>query len=179
MGSSWEEMAVVGRIARTHGLRGQVVINVETDFPQERFQAGAEVFARSGDAVESLTITTVRFQGERPVVGLSSVEDIDSAARLVGAELRVPIERLARLPEGTFYRHELTGCRVQTNTGNPVGVVVDVEGTMGGSRLVVESPKGEVLVPLAEEFCLVIDPGQKRIVIRPPEGLLELNERMR
>ena len=177
MAETWEEMAVVGRIARTHGLRGQVVVNLETDFPHQRFQPGAEVFARSGDVIEPLTMTTVHFQGERPVVGIRGVADITSATKLVGVELRVPVEQLARLPEGTFYRHELTGCRVTTNAGEPVGVVVDVEGTLAGSRLVVESPKGEVLVPLAAEYCLIVDPTQKRIVIRPPEGLLDLNER--
>jgi 16S rRNA processing protein RimM len=169
-------MAVVGRVARTHGIRGQVVINVETDFPHERFREGAEVFVRRDGIVEPLTIATVHFHRERPVVGIRGM-DMDSAMEIVGAELRVPVEWLASLPEGTFYRHELIGCRVHTSDGDLVGTVTDVEGTMGGSRLVVESSRGEVLVPLAAEFCVTVDPEDKRIVIRPPEGLLDLNQR--
>jgi 16S rRNA processing protein RimM len=58
-------------------------------------------------------------------------------------------------------------------------VVTAVEGDMGGSRLVVETPRGELLVPLAAEICPTIDPAAKRIVIEPPDGLLELNERVK
>src|SRR5262249_53929244 len=56
---SWPEMALVDRIARAHGLRGQVIVNLETDFPEERFQPGAELFVERGGRIEPLTITTV------------------------------------------------------------------------------------------------------------------------
>ena len=173
-------MAVVGRVARPHGLRGQVIVNPETDFPGERFQPGAELFVNRGGVAESITITTVRFQQQRPVIGLRGIDDMDAAATLAGAELRVPIDRLAVLPPGTFYRHDLIGCAVETSAGAVVGQVEDVEGTMGGSRLVVKTSGGvEVLVPLVAEICTAIDPAAKRIVIDPPDGLLELNKRVR
>lgn len=169
-------MAVVGRVARAHGLRGQVIVNLDTDFPEERFQPGAALFVNRGGVVETLTVTSVRFHGERPVIGLTGIDDANAANTLVGAELRVPIDRLTPLPAGTFYRHELVGCRVETSTGRSIGVVNEVEGTMGESRLVIDTPSGEMLVPLAEEICTTIDPAGKRIVINPPEGLLELNQ---
>jgi 16S rRNA processing protein RimM len=176
----WDAMAVVGRVARPHGLRGQVIVNPETDFPGERFQPGAELFVNRGGVAESITITTVRFQQQRPVIGLRGIDDMNAAATLAGAELRVPIDRLAVLPPDTFYRHDLIGCAVETSAGAVVGQVEDVEGTMGGSRLVVKTNGGvEVLVPLAAEICTAIDPAAKRIVIDPPEGLLELNKRVR
>jgi 16S rRNA processing protein RimM len=171
-------MALVGRIARAHGIRGQVIVNPETDFPGERFHPGAELFVNRSGRAEPITITTVRFQQERPVIGLRGVEDMNAASRLAGAELRVPIDRLAILPPDTFYRHDLIGCAVETTAGTLVGRVEDVEGTMGGSRLVVAAEgRGEMLVPLAAEICTVIDPEAKRIVIDPPDGLLELNEK--
>jgi 16S rRNA processing protein RimM len=175
--TQWDEMATVGRIARAHGLRGQVIVNLETDFPEERFQPGAELFVERGGRVEPLTITTVRFQQERPVIGLRGVDDVDAAIALAGIELRVPREWLAPLPAGTFYRHDLVGCAVETNDGGRVGVVTAVEGDSAGSRLVVDTQRGELLVPLATEICPTIDPRARRIVIAPPEGLLELNEK--
>jgi 16S rRNA processing protein RimM len=170
-------MAVVGRVARAHGIRGQVIVNLETDFPAERFRPGAELFINRAGRVEPITLTTVRFQQERPVVGVAGVEDVNMAAALAGTELRVPVDWLATLPEGTYYRHDLIGCVVETPAGEKVGTVAEVEGTLGRSRLVVETPKGEVLVPLVAEICTTIDLGGKRIVIDPPEGLLELNAR--
>jgi 16S rRNA processing protein RimM len=174
---NWADMALVGRIARAHGLRGQVIVNLETDFPEERFQPGAELFVERGGRVEPLTITTVRFHRERPVIGLHGVESMTQAETLAGLELRVPLDALAALPDGVFYRHDLIGCRVETTSGGDVGVVTDVEGSMAGSRLVIEGTAGEVLIPLAAEICREIDPGGKRIVIDPPEGLIALNAR--
>jgi 16S rRNA processing protein RimM len=173
----WEEMAIVGRVARPHGLRGQVVVNLETDFPQDRFRAGAELFVKRLGQVEAKAVVSVRFQGARPIVALSGIDDVDAAGELAGAELRVPVGSLMPLEAGMFYRHDLRGCTVETSDGQHVGIVTEVEGTLGGSRLVVETEHGEVLVPLAEDICRVVDPGAKRIVIAPPAGLLELNRK--
>jgi 16S rRNA processing protein RimM len=171
----WEEMAAVGCIARAHGNRGQVIVNLETDFPDERFRPGAELFVLRNGSVQALMLTSVRFQHDRPVIGIAGVETMNAAEALAGQELRVPVDRLARLPGGTFYRHDLIGCRVETGAGELVGTVSSVEGPMTGSRLVVAGANGELLIPLATAICTRIDPAAKRIVIDPPEGLLDLN----
>lgn len=172
---NWAEMAVVGRIARAHGIRGQVIVDIDTDFPEARFRPGAELFIDRQGTVEAITLTSVRFQRDRPVVAISGVGTMNEAEALAGHELRVPVERLASLPDGTFYRHELVGCRVETAEGRPIGVVRDVEGTPASSRLVVAAPGGDVLVPIASAICIAIEPKVGRIVIDPPEGLLDLN----
>ena len=168
-------MAGVGRIARAHGIRGQVIVSLDTDFPEERFRPGAELFIERNGEVQSLTLTSVRFHRSRPVVGIAGVETMNAAEALAGRELRVPVDRLAPLPGGTFYRHDLIGCRVETPAGELVGTVQNVEGTVIGSRLVVAATRGEVLIPLVAEICVTIDPAAKRIVIDPPEGLLDVN----
>ena len=176
MSEVWDEMAVVGRIARAHGRRGQVIVNLETDFPEARFHPGARLFVASGDSSVALTVTTVRFQNGRPVVGIAGVETMNDAEALAGFELRIPVDRLAPLPPGTFYRHDLIGCQVMTRDSRAVGLVQDVEGTLSGSRLVVNSADGEVLIPLVAPICVEVDPVARRIVIDPPEGLLEANK---
>jgi 16S rRNA processing protein RimM len=82
---------------------------------------------------------------------------------------------LAALPPGTFYHHDLVGCQVLTTGGDAVGTVEKVEGAFGGSCLVVAGSKGEILIPLATEICRTIDVTGKRIVIDPPDGLLDVN----
>ena len=147
-------------------------------FRDERFRPGAELFVRAGEWRGGGD------DGDEPCGFSASVRSsasaasttMDAASALAGAELRVPVETLAPLPDGAFYRHDLIGCAVETDHGAPVGVVTRVEGDIGGSRLVVGTSSGEVLVPLAVEICPTIDPAAKRIVIDPPDGLLELNK---
>src|SRR5665213_1748481 len=134
---NWDAMAAVGRIARAHGIRGQVIVNPDTDFPDERFKPGATLFTLRGDSLETLTLTTARIQNGRPVIGIAGVETMNDAMALAGLELRVPVEFLAPLPQGTFYHHELIGCQVVTGGGETVGTVEKVEGNLAGSRLVV------------------------------------------
>lgn len=177
MSANWEEMAVVGRIARAHGIRGQVIVNPETDFPEARFQAGAELFIERNGMAFPLRLTSARFHRQRPVIGIDGVETMTDAEPLAGCELRVPVDRLTPLPPDTYYRHDLIGCQVETADGRMLGPVTDVEGTMAGSRLVVDRAGGQVLIPLVAGICTVVDPAGKRIVIDPPDGLIEVNAR--
>lgn len=174
--ADWDEMAVVGRIVRPHGLRGDVVVHPETDFIDERFQPGASFATRTSAGDEQLTVRTVRMAGGRPVVGFDGVSSVEQAEGLVGLELRVPEETLQPLGEGTYYLHQLAGCVVSTTGGAHVGTVAKVDGGIGSSRLVIEGERGEILIPLAAEICIEIDVAGKRIAIDPPEGLLDLNE---
>jgi 16S rRNA processing protein RimM len=175
MAAVWDEMLVVGRVARSHGNRGHVIVNPETDFADDRFRIGSIVYVRRPDRVEALELTAVRFQRGRPIVGLRGVETMNDAEALAGADLRVPSDALHTLPAGSFYRHDLVGCSVRTIGGREVGCVKGVEGPIQGSRLIVESTGGEVLVPMVEGICVRVDVAGRTIVIDPPDGLLELN----
>ena len=168
-------MVVVGRVARAHGLRGQIIVNPETDFLEERFRTGAVVYARRAGVAQPLRMTAVRFHQGRPILTLEGVLSIEQTGWLTGAELRVPADALQELAADEFYRHDLVGCRVRTTTGLDLGVVTAVEGPRAGSHLVVRRGRSEVLVPLAADICIEIDPRGRSIVIEPPEGLLDLN----
>ena len=172
----WDDWPVVGRVTRPHGLRGQVVIHPETDFIEERFAEGATVWTRSTAGDEQLTVASMRVQNGRPIVGFKGFERIEDVERLAGLELRVPEDALQPLQPGTYYEHQLVGCAVETTAGDVVGEVAKVEGGAGASRVVINGPRGEILIPLAVDICVEIDVGKKRIRINAPEGLLELNE---
>ena len=177
MGVNWEDLVLVGRIARPHGLKGHVIVNPDTDFAEERFTAGARLWTRSDQGVEQLVIASARLQGPRPVIGFEGVERIEDAERLVGRELRVPEASLPPLADGTYYQHQLIGCLVETTAGEQLGEVARVEGGAAGSLLAIDGSKGEILIPLAVDICTNVDVNAKRITVNPPEGLLELNEK--
>ena len=174
--ASWDSMVLVGRVARTHGLRGQVVVNPETDFVADRFQVGAQVWTRVGGRETALTIVGALVEGRRPILAFDGYATVEESGALAGAELRVPESSLQPLPDGSYYLHQLAGCRVETTEGALVGTVSRVDGGAGAAVLVVDGASGEVLVPLAQEICVGIDVGARAIRVRMPEGLLELNE---
>ncbi|HET9261594.1 MAG TPA: ribosome maturation factor RimM [Vicinamibacterales bacterium] len=171
-----EDLLLVGRVARAHGNRGQVIVNLETDFAEERFKTGAVLFVGAGAEPRPLTITAVRFHQGRPVIALDGVQTMNEAEALAGADVSVQAASLAPLPAGTFYRHELVGCEVRDRQGALIGRVMAVEGPMDRSHLVVEGAQGEVLIPLVADICPAVDPIARTIVVTPPEGLLELNQ---
>ena len=98
MPASWDEMAVVGRIARAHGNRGQVIVNPETDFPELRFRSGAELFVERSGVVQPIVVTSVRFQHDRPVIAFARAEDgsLRGSARSVpGINIRDALDSVA------------------------------------------------------------------------------------
>lgn len=177
--ADWNELVLVGRVARPHGIRGHVVVNSETDFVAERFRAGAEMRTRVKGHEKALRIADARVEGRRPILAFDGYDTVEAAEELAGVELRVPETDLQPLPAGTYYLHQLIGCRVDTTDGRTVGTVQRVEGGAGAAVLSIEAPSGEVLVPLAQEICVGIDIDARVIRVRMPEGLLELNETRR
>lgn len=169
-----DDLVLVGRVARAHGNRGHVIVNLETDFAEERFRVGGVVLV--GEAATPRAIEAVRFHQGRPIIALEGIRSMDDAEALAGADLRVPEGALGSLPDGMFRHYDLVGCEVRDTAGAAIGRVRSIEGTLERSRLVVDGARGEVLVPLVAEICVEIDLDRRTIVIRPPEGLIELNQ---
>ena len=175
MNAEWDDLVLVGRIARAHGNRGQVIVDPATDFPDERFKPGSVLWLRRDDAIERVEVESVRFHRGRPIIGLAGVGTMNAAEALAGMELRVSIDALQSLPAGSYYHHDLIGCSVETARGEPIGRVKAVEGDGMGSRLVVERSDGDVLIPMVEGICVDIDVAGRKVVVEPPEGLLDVN----
>jgi 16S rRNA processing protein RimM len=176
----WDSMALVGRVVRPHGHRGQVVVAPETDFGDDRFAAGATVSILREARVQSLKIEASFPHQGRWVVGLEGVDNMNDAEALRGYELRVPADSLHELGAGSYYVHDLIGCEVHANAAGLIGRVARVDVTAGIPLLVVGTGPGEddeVLVPLSDAICRTVDVKSRRIEIDPPEGLIDLNRR--
>ncbi len=175
--ADWDDAILVGVVARTHGNRGEVIVNSETDFPEDRFREGAQLLTRRKDgSPATFEVATMRMHRGRPVILFTGIASMNDAELLAGLELRVGADHgdADRLDEGEYYHRDLIGCTVVTDSGESIGEVTAVEGVRPATRLVVRSRRNEVLIPLADEICTV-DVAAKRITVRPPDGLLELN----
>lgn len=168
------DLILIGRIGRTHGVRGDVFVNPETDAPDERFVVGRIVHLDMPGRSEALTLAAVKFHQGRPIVGFDGVDTMEAAEALRGGELRIPQADLPPLPEATYYRHDLVGCDVTDTTGQPIGRVTSVEGPLERSRLVIVGAGGEVMVPMVQGIMIRVDVAAKAIVVDPPAGLIEV-----
>lgn len=162
---------VVGRIGRPHGLRGEVVVQVRTDFPEQRFTAGAQLRTDTG---RTLTVQTVRPHGAALLVRFAGVVDRDAAAELRGLLLTVEATELPELDDpDEFYDHQLEGLVAVGPDGAALGTVREVVHAPASDLLVLETDHGEALVPFVRAIVLEVDLAGGAVVLDPPAGLLD------
>jgi len=170
-----DDLIVVAHIVKTRGLRGEVVADLLTDFPDRFEKLESLIGLSSSDDKRSLQIEEQWFHGTRLVLKFAGFDSIDEAKELVGYHLAVPESDRVELPAGTFYEWELAGSLVETVAGKPVGKVAGVMHTGGVEMLsVIDETGRDRLIPMAGDIVVEIDKNKKLIRIDPPEGLLEL-----
>jgi 16S rRNA processing protein RimM len=169
----------LARILRPRGLRGEVAAEILTDFPdrlpklREVWLAGASGAPRLF-RVRKCWLSSSR--GGQAIFHFVDVDNVESAERLRGLEIQVPVEQRASLADGSYFVSDLVGCAVwEAGVSTPLGLVRDVEFPGGVPLIAVDASEGEILIPLAAEYCVRIDVRAKRIDVALPEGLRDLN----
>jgi 16S rRNA processing protein RimM len=173
----------VARVLRPHGRRGEVAAEILTDFP-DRLKTLSTALLWDGASeprqigVRGCWLSMSR--GGQAIFHFERSHSIADAEKLVGLEVQVPLADRVPLPAGSYYITDLMGCEVAETCGTPLGRVTDVQFTgedvAGTPILVVNSPRGELLVPMAQDICVRIDTEARRIEVALPEGLRELNQ---
>lgn len=166
---------IIGRIGKPHGVRGEVTIEVMTDFP-ERFQAGARVFIGPEHGAEPVPITmeSARPHQDRMLVRFANTADRTAAEQLRDLSVFIPLDEAAPLEEDSYYPHELIGLTARVADGRELGQVDELIQAGGNDVLVIRSAerKGDVLVPLAAPFIQEIDLDEGVVTVVAVEGLL-------
>ena len=191
----------VARVLRARGNKGEVAVELLTDFPERLSEVQKVYLAPTSGGGEPQAYEVSSFwisQNHRgqAVFHFAGVNSISAAEQLRGREVLLPFEERVKLPDGMYFVSDLVGCSVfEHSDAQPVvasspcslaeapavlGKVTDVaflgEAQTGAPLLHVETPRGELLIPLAEDICFRIDTVAKRIDVRLPEGLRELND---
>ncbi|MEM6793306.1 MAG: ribosome maturation factor RimM [Acidobacteriota bacterium] len=173
----------VGRILRAHGIRGEVKVEVWSDV-EGRFGVGREFalrrprVAKASGALgavlpKALCIRTCRADRGVLLVRFAGVADRDAAEALAGATLEIDESEVPTAPEGFYYFHQLTGCRVSDREAGDLGPVVEVVEDGGGHLLAVQTARGLALIPFVDAFLGRVDPEAGLIEVDLPQGLLE------
>lgn len=182
-GSAW---ALLAKLIRPHGRHGELVAEILTDFP-ERFHERRRLFLippeRIGTRPREVRLENFWYQRSRIVLKFQAVDSINDAEALRDYTVAIPASERTPLGTGEVYVSELIGCHVidLNQSGADAGEIVDVDrGSSNAELLVVRRPglrgaAGEALIPLVREYLVRIDAANRRVEMRLPEGLLEIN----
>ena len=180
------DRVTVARVLRPHGRRGEVACEILSDFPQ-RFKNLKFVELRDarggGDSARRVAVRSCwlsQSRGGQAIFLFEGSDSISEAEKLVGLDVQIPLAERVALPSGSYYITDLAGCEVREAGGEVIGRVSDVqmtgEGVAGTPILVVDAPRGELLIPLAQDICVRVDTAARVIDVVLPEGLRDLNE---
>ena len=167
---------VVGRLRKPHGLKGDCTLFPLTDDPETIFAPGREVWVvdLAGETVAGpFKVERSRSYHREWLVKFAGVEDRDALDPFRGQFLGVPIEAVSPLGDDEVYLHELDGFSVRLADDTPLGLVTAVYELPAGIMIEVQGPKREFLLPYKKEFVRQVDRAGRKLVVTPPEGLLE------
>ena len=163
-----DDLIVVGKITRAHGVRGEVSVLVLSETP-DRFEVGSAVLLEDGRA---LTVERTRLDRGRLLVVFGGVDSREQAMALGGEFLFISSADLPELPEGSWWPHQIEGCEVLTEEGKSLGVVAEVVNTPANDIWVTRGAS-EVLIPALKDVVVSVDVAAKRIVVRELPGLTD------
>lgn len=158
---------LVGRVLRPFGVRGELKVESLTDFP-ERFAPGSVLYLQG----KPRTVQGSRPLGENIAVKFAGIENPEDGSAFTGAVLEVPEESLRQLSPGVYYHSQLIGLRVTTTTGQALGPLTRILSTSSNDIYVVESARGEILVPAIRTVVQKIDLEAGVMTIEAIPGLL-------
>jgi len=161
-------LLAVGRVLRPHGVRGELVLEVLTEFP-ERLAENETVYL--GEAGAPRTLQRVRFSRGRLLVQLEGCLTLEAAEALRGQLVQIRESQAAPLPPGHYYQHQIIGLEAVTDTGEVLGQVTEILETGANDVYVVAGAAGEVLLPALRSVVLQIDLEAHRMLVHLPEGL--------
>ena len=173
------EWLVVGQVSKPHGNKGEVLVWPLTDSPEAVFAEGRELLlgdteGRPGDDLEKLTVRAKRPYKRAWLVTMAEIGDRTQAEDIAGRYLLIPLDQAEPRAEGELFYHELLGAEVVTVDGTTVGRVREVFDTDPAHLLEVKGEGKVHLIPFTNQVVKSGDAEARRIVIDPPEGLLEL-----
>lgn len=164
----------LGKITKTHALKGEVIIFLDVDTPEYYNQLDALFLEIKGQLVPYI-IEEIQVKGRKSILKLEDINSIEQAEPLVNAPVWLPLTALSKLKEGQFYYHDVIGYAVRDAVADrEIGTLTAVYESTGQDLFAITSEGREVLVPIVDDFIRNIEHEQKRIELQLPDGLLEL-----
>jgi len=165
------DFLIIGRIIKPHGIKGEVSVNVMTEFP-ERFDAMQQVFLGDEHSAKEMNIASIRWSNNKVLIRFEGFADRTAVEKLRRLYLKVPIEDAITLEDDSYYHFQLENLKVITDTGRHLGYLVQVLETGANDVYVVKTETGEILLPATHEVILSIDLDSETMTVHLLPGLL-------
>lgn len=166
----------VGKIVNTHGIRGELKILSQTDFPELRYAKGSKliIIEPEGDRRVEAEVEAAREHKGMFMVRFKGWDNINQVEKYKGWLVKVQEEELADLEEDEYYYHEIIGCQVVTADGEALGEISEILAPGANHVWVIKRPKGkDLLLPVIDEVVRNVDVEARRVTVELMEGLLE------
>lgn len=161
---------VIGKLLRPHGLHGELLMQVLTDYP-ERIKPGQEVYI--GDEHQVMHIRHCRGHHTGLLIAFEGCNDPESAGTHRNRMVSVEASSIPELPEGEYYHHQMIGLQVFLENGEPLGTVTGILETGANDVCVVRRENGqEMLIPMIEAVIVKIQLASSEMIVRLMPGLL-------
>ena len=160
---------VIGRVAKPWGIRGEVKVEITTDFP-DRFTLLRKVYL--GPEAVPFVLEGFRLHQGAALLKLKGCHDRTAVEKLRGQWVQIPIEEAMPLEQDEYYEYQIIGLAVWTAGGEYLGTVDEVISTGANDVYVVRGEEHEILIPAIEDVVLEINPAQRRMVVELIEGLI-------
>ncbi len=161
---------VVGRIGRAHGVLGEATVQVQTDDPDLRFKVGAKLILDNG---KDLTIRSARWHNQILLLAFDGVVDRNQIEELRDQMISAEVD-ITSLSPGEYHYQQLLGCQVFLQSDELIGEVDEIVKLPSQDLLSVAKNGKKVLIPMVKKIIISIDILTKKIVVDPPEGLLDV-----
>lgn len=162
----------VGKIINTHGIDGEVKVSLITDFPEQRFKPGQQLYLKNQPS-RPLTVAQGRPFQQFWLVTFKEVQSLDQAKALQGQTLEVAASDQQQLPAGSYYYHEIIGCAaLDADSLAKIGTVTDIESPGANDIWQITKSNGHSFwLPYIPACVKSVEPAKKRVLIKVMEGL--------
>jgi 16S rRNA processing protein RimM len=169
-----DDFYYLGKIHKTHGNKGQVIVQLDVDDPEKYIELESVYLDLHGERIPFFIATLELKHNRKALIQFQDFETIEDAESLAGLEMYLPITDLPALKGNQFYYHEIIGFRVSDQQHGEIGVIEDVLDLPHQSLFQIRFGDKEILIPVVDEVILKVDKTNKLLLIRAPEGLIEI-----
>jgi 16S rRNA processing protein RimM len=168
----FEDYFYLGKITKRFGLKGELMVYLDTDEPEKYHKLGSVFLDIDGEPIPFF-IEEIKIKAKNQLIVLFADIDDKTSAHYVDTDLYLPLSSLPVLEGNDFYYHEIKGFSVIDAVYGNIGVCEDVLDASPQAVMQIAHPKGEILIPIVEPFIKNVNREARSIEVETPQGLVD------